>query len=99
VDGVFNAVQVEGDLVGNVIFYGRGAGALPTTSAIIADVVELARNICRGASPGPGPSFGRTKAIRPMSHVVTRYYLRMNVTDSPGVLAQIWATMPSASPR
>ncbi len=89
VDGVFNAVQVEGDLVGNVIFYGRGAGALPTTSAIIADVVELARNICRGASPGPGPRFERTKAIRPMSHIITRYYLRMNVTDSPGVLAQI----------
>jgi homoserine dehydrogenase len=89
VDGVFNAVQVEGDLVGKVIFYGEGAGALPTASAIIADVVELARNICWGASPGPGPRFERDKAIRPMSHILTRYYLRMSVTDSAGVLAQI----------
>ena len=89
VDGVYNAVLVEGDLVGRVLFFGEGAGAGPTASAVIADVVSAARDILIGAGgkarwkPEPG------KVIKPMSEIETRYYVRMNVTDRPGVLAQI----------
>ncbi len=89
VDGVYNAVLVEADLVGKVLFFGEGAGALPTSSAVVADIVSVAQDIVTGAGsrvrwkPEPG------KVIKPMSEIETRYYLRMNVTDHPGVLAQI----------
>jgi homoserine dehydrogenase len=89
VDGVYNAVLVEGDLVGQVLFFGEGAGAQPTASAVVADVVSAAQDILLGAGsrlrwkPEPG------KVIKPMSEIETRYYMRMNVTDSPGVLARI----------
>ncbi len=89
VDGVYNAVLVEGDLVGKVLFFGEGAGALPTSSAVIADIVSVARDIVLGAGsrarwkPEPG------RVVKPMSDIETRYYLRMNVADHPGVLAQI----------
>lgn len=89
VDGVYNAILVEGDLVGKVLFFGEGAGALPTSSAVIADVVAAAQDVILGigskirwgAQPGKG--------IKPMSEIKTRYYLRLNVADRPGVLAQI----------
>lgn len=89
VDGVYNAVLVEGDLVGKVLFFGEGAGARPTASAIIADVISSAQDILLGAGsrvrwqPVPG------KAIKPMAEIETRYYMRVNVADQPGVLAQI----------
>ena len=89
VNGVYNAVQVEGDLVGTVLFFGEGAGALPTSSAVVADVVSAAQDIALGVGnrakwkPEPG------KVIKPMSKIETRYYLRVNVADHPGVLAQI----------
>ncbi len=88
VDGVYNAVLVEGDLVGNVIFYGRGAGAQPTSSAVIADVVSVAQDIllCSGPRVKWLP---KQKTIKPMSEVITRYYIRMSITDQPGVLTQI----------
>jgi len=89
VDGVYNAVLVEGDLVNQVLFFGKGAGALPTSSAIIADVVSSARNIARGVTDTPGLKLDSGKRIKPMSEVKTRYYLRMHIADSPGVLAQI----------
>jgi homoserine dehydrogenase len=89
VDDVYNAVLVEGDLVGKVIFFGKGAGSLPTTSAIIADVVSLARDIATGIGSKAGWKLEPGKVIRPMSQIETRYYLRLNVTDCPGVLAQI----------
>jgi len=89
VDGVYNAVQVEGDLVGKVLFFGEGAGALPTSSAVVADIVAAARDVILGigsrAKWGTKPS----KHIKPMSQIKTRYYLRFNVADRPGVLAQI----------
>jgi homoserine dehydrogenase len=88
VKGVFNAIQVEGDLVGKVIFYGQGAGALPTSSAVVADVVQIARNIVnRRINLAHYPE--RLLEIRPMSEVKMRYYLRLSVADAPGVLAQI----------
>ncbi|MBM3155836.1 MAG: homoserine dehydrogenase [Chloroflexi bacterium] len=89
VDGVFNAIQVEGDLVGRVIFYGRGAGSSPTASAIAADVIQLAQNIRLGLRPKPHMKLLKTKRLTPMSQIRTRYYMRLTVVDSPGVLAKI----------
>jgi len=89
VDGVFNAIQVEGDLVGRVIFYGRGAGSSPTASAIVADVIQLAQNIRLGLRPKPQIKLLKTRRLTPMSQIKTRYYMRLTVVDSPGVLAKI----------
>jgi homoserine dehydrogenase len=89
VEGAYNAVQVEGDLVGKVIFYGMGAGSLPTTSAVLADIVEAAKKLYKGIKPTIGGRWERAKPIKPMSQLQTRYYLRMTVADRPGVLAQI----------
>lgn len=89
VNGVFNAIDVEGDLVGKVIFYGQGAGPLPTSSAVIADVVNIAQSIVRGVECIPKVSDGANQAIKPMADVETRYYIRMNIVDQAGVLAQI----------
>jgi len=89
VDGVYNAVQVEGDLVGRLLFYGQGAGALPTSSAVVADVINLAQRINLGVSITPRLRLDPTKRTKPMSEIETRYYLRMSTVDRPGVLAQI----------
>ena len=89
VEDVYNGVQVEGDLVGKVLFYGEGAGALPTSSAIIADIIAAARSITLGGTARSGLIFDEVKTIKPISQVETRYYLRMSVADRPRVLAQI----------
>jgi len=89
VDGVFNAIEVEGDLTGKVIFYGRGAGSLPTTSAIIADVIRLAQGIRMGLPPRPQPRPSQIKKTTPILEIISRYYVRLTIADSPGVLAQI----------
>jgi homoserine dehydrogenase len=89
VDGVFNAIDVEGDLVGKVIFYGQGAGPSPTSSAVIADVINIAHNIARGIEAEPKLPFGNRLDIKPIADIVTRYYIRMSVEDQSGVLAQI----------
>ncbi len=88
VDGVSNAIEVEGDLVGRVTFMGPGAGALPTTSAIMADILEAAQAIVLGRPPIPWPPFNPIP-IRPIEELLSRYYVRMEVADRPGVLAQI----------
>jgi len=88
VDGVYNAVLVEGDLVGNVIFYGRGAGPQPTSSAVIADIVSVAQDILLCSAPRI-KWLPKQKTIKPMAEVITRYYIRMSVADQPGVLTQI----------
>jgi homoserine dehydrogenase len=89
VDGVLNAVQVEGDLVGRVLFQGQGAGSLPTSSAVVADVLDAARSIVSGPPERPSAPPRQTASMRPMSELRTRYYVRMIVVDSPGVLARI----------
>ncbi len=89
VDGVYNAVQVEGDLVGRILFYGQGAGASPTSSAVIADVIDLAQRINLGVNITPRLRLDPTKRIKPISEIETRYYLRMSTVDRPGVLAKI----------
>jgi len=89
VDGVYNAVNVEGDLVGNVIFYGKGAGSLPTSSAVMGDVVNIARNLSYGIKHNPKLTVSSKYKIKPMNDVETRYYIRMRILDQTGVLAQI----------
>ena len=93
VDGVYNAVQVEGDLVGRVLFYGQGAGPSPTSSAVIADVIDVAQRIVRGVKITPTLRLDPKKRIKPISEIETRYYLRMSTVDRPGVLAKISKVM------
>jgi homoserine dehydrogenase len=93
VDGVYNAVQVEGDLVGRVLFYGQGAGPSATSSAVIADVIDVAQRIKRGVSITPALRLNPSKRVMPIAEIETRYYLRMLTVDRPGVLAQISKVM------
>jgi homoserine dehydrogenase len=86
----YNAIFVEGDAVGRLMFYGRGAGALPTGSAVLGDLVEVVRNRANG-SRGGGPTFLYEPRLRPMEKVDTQYYLACDVADRPGVLAQVAA--------
>jgi homoserine dehydrogenase len=88
VDGVLNAVQVEGDLIGRVLFQGAGAGALPTTSAIMADVLDAARSIAQGGRPFPW-RYTSDVPVKPIEDLVSRCYIRVEVADRPGVLAGI----------
>jgi homoserine dehydrogenase len=94
VEGVMNAVLVKGDATGATLYYGAGAGASPTASAVIADLVDVARLIT--ADPKnrvPSLAFQHDKmgeeAILPAGEIVTSYYLRLRVDDKPGVLADI----------
>jgi homoserine dehydrogenase len=87
VDGVLNAVQVEGDLIGRVNFQGPGAG-FPTTSAVIADILDAAGSVIGGRRATYATDGGPARII-PMADLVTRYYIRLTVIDQPGVLASI----------
>ena len=86
---VFNAVFVEAEQVGELMFLGRGAGGGPTGSAIVGDLVEVARNIRAGAR-GIGSAYYREAArIRPQDQASVRYYVLLSVSDQPGVLAGV----------
>jgi len=84
----FNAVFVEADAAGQVMFYGRGAGGAPTASAVVGDLVAVARNRVAG-SRGPGESTYADLEVRGIGEAVTRYYVNLDVADRPGVLATI----------
>ncbi|MEN0076597.1 MAG: homoserine dehydrogenase, partial [Paracraurococcus sp.] len=88
VDGVFNAVVAEGDHVGRVMLEGRGAGAGPTASAVVADLIDLARG---RVTPVWGAAAGALAAAPsvPMDRHVGAYYLRLMVLDRPGVIADV----------
>ena len=88
VEGPINAVEIEGDLTGKVGFQGAGAGSLPTSSAVMADVLEAAGALVRGTRPFPW-RYTADLAVRPLAELVTRYYIRLEVADRPGVLAGI----------
>jgi homoserine dehydrogenase len=88
VDGALNAVEIEGDLTGKVLFQGAGAGSLPTSSAIMADVLDAARALVLGTRPFPW-RYTADLAVTPLAQLVTRYYIRLEVADQPGVLAGI----------
>ena len=92
VSGVFNAVFITGDNVGNLMFYGRGAGQLPTASAVWSDTLEIARRVAHGvpAMEGDLPSISeRPLPLRRMEDIRSSYYLRVMALDRPGVLAQV----------
>ncbi len=89
VGGVYNAIQIDGDLVGQLIFYGRGAGAQPTSSAVVSDVIAIGQAIASGRKVPSAMRQARPKTVRSISELRTRYYLRISLADKPGVLAQI----------
>ena len=89
VEGANNAVFVEGDLVGQVLLVGQGAGGRPTASAVVGDLIDLARSIRRGVQSRPSFSFDDRVGVIPMGEVVTRAYYRIRVDDRAGVLAAI----------
>ena len=84
----YNAVFVEGDAVGQLMFYGKGAGSLPTGAAVVGDLVEVARNRLQGAR-GVGCTCLYERSVRSMDEVDTQYYLALDVADRPGVLAKV----------
>jgi homoserine dehydrogenase len=94
VDGAMNAVAVTGDAVGTTLFYGAGAGELPTASAVVADLVEIAREIRRGAAGRVAPLSYLPEALRavplvPLGELFGRAYLRFTALDRPGVLGHV----------
>ncbi len=89
VDGVLNAVEIETDLAGRVLFSGPGAGSMPTASAVTADLIEIARNIAGNVVPPATVMLSEDVRISPITELETKYYLRLNVADRPGVFAQI----------
>jgi homoserine dehydrogenase len=88
VRGAYNAVFVESDAAGQLMFYGPGAGGSPTASAVLGDLVAVCRNRLNGTT-GPGESAYAALTVSPMGDVVTRYHISLDVADKPGVLAQV----------
>ena len=102
VEGAMNAVLVQGDAVGATLYYGKGAGAEPTASAVIADLVDIARlaaadPVYRVPSLAYQTQSLANTPILPMSEIITSYYLRLRVADQPGVLADITRILADAS--
>ena len=92
VDGVFNAVVAEGDFVGRVMLEGRGAGAGPTASAVVADLIDIARNRHTPVWGVGAEALSHAPAV-PMAAHVGAYYLRLMVVDRPGVIADVTAVL------
>jgi homoserine dehydrogenase len=88
VGGAFNAVFVEAEAAGQLMFYGQGAGGQPTASAVLGDLVAVARNRLAGAA-GQGTTGYANLAVRPMAETPTRYHVSLDVADKPGVLATV----------
>jgi homoserine dehydrogenase len=92
VNGVFNAIFLEGDAAGDGLYYGRGAGEMPTGSAVVSDIVDIARNIKAGVTDRMRSfniSGNSGLTVKKMEDVTTCYYLRMSALDKPGVLSKI----------
>ena len=94
VNEAYNALYISGDAVGNVMFYGPGAGMMPTGSAVVSDLVDVARNILNN-STGRVPYFGyqpnqvRPRTIKSPRDLMAKYYFRVSAHDRPGVLSKI----------
>jgi homoserine dehydrogenase len=86
---VYNAVMVKGDSVGDVMFYGRGAGSGPTGSAVVGDILDTCRNLRSGATGRVSCTCSQTVRVQPIDEVATRHFIRMVVKDQPRVLAAI----------
>ena len=89
VNDVFNAIYINGNAVGEAMFYGRGAGSLPTASAVVADVIDVARNIVHDMSGRILCTCVEDKKIASIDESISSYYIRLLVKDEPGVLALI----------
>ena len=89
VEGAENAVFVEGDLVGQVLLVGQGAGGRPTASAVVGDLIDLSRSIRRGVQSRPSFSFDDRIGVVPIGEVKTRAYYRIQAEDRPGVVAAV----------
>lgn len=95
VQGVYNGIYIVGDAVGSTLFYGKGAGEMPTASAVVSDIIFIARNIHMGVA-GNVPSFyylpsptKRKLPVEPIAELMTQYYLRFMVREEIGVIAKI----------
>lgn len=89
VNGVYNAIYVVGDAVGETMFFGEGAGSLPAASAVVGDVIEAARHIQGGCQALVGCTCSESLPVRDIEDLCTSYYARLDVRDEPGVLAAI----------
>lgn len=89
VNDSFNAVFVKGDAVGEAMFYGPGAGQLPTASAILGDIIDVTRNIMNNCTGRINCTCYRNAHIKPFDEINSKYYLRLQVVDKPGVMASI----------
>ena len=89
VNDVYNAIYLKGNAVGDVMFYGRGAGSLPTGSAVVGDIIEIARNMRRGATGRLGCTCYDHKPALPIERLRTKYYIRLTAHDRPKVLASL----------
>ncbi len=89
VNDVFNAVYVQGDAVGEIMHFGRGAGQMPTASAVVGDIIEIVRNLNHQTNARIGCTCYEQKPIVSINELEVEYYIRMRVTDRPGVLAGI----------
>lgn len=85
----YNAIFVEGEAVGELMFFGQGAGSMPTASAVAGDIVDIARNIRSNSTGNIGCTCFYDKKILPINEIETNYFMRMLVLDRPGVLAKI----------
>lgn len=97
VDGVLNAVQIEGDLMNRVLFQGPGAGSLPTTSAVVADALDAAVSISNRVYWPHSLRRETDLRVLPIDDVRTRFYLRLRAADRPGVLANIAGALATAA--
>ncbi len=97
VDGVYNAVQFGSESAGELLLYGRGAGAGPTASAVLGDVIDVARGLVDHGRHDQHTITGPFRQVRPIDELEFRYYVRMTVTDRPGVLAAIAQVLGQAS--
>ncbi len=98
ISGVFNACFVRGDIVGDTLFYGRGAGKDATASAVLSDVADAALDLKNGTRVRVAPFVAHANkgCVLPMDEIVSRYYVRLSVVDRPGVLAKIAAIFSAA---
>ncbi len=100
VDGVMNAVMVDADAVGTTMYYGAGAGAEPTASAVVADIIDVARTFDSPASSVPGLGFVSDELldlpVLPVEEIESAYYLRLDASDQPGVMTTITGVLSDA---
>ena len=97
VNGVFNAVFVRGDVVGDALFYGRGAGQDATASAVLSDLADAALDIKTGNRLPPFVPHECSGVVAPIDEVITRYFVRLSVVDKPGTLARITSILGQAN--